>query len=197
MLEDKIANVVMNGDLSKLNERQRYDYQMELCHSLKINPFTKPFEYIPLNGKLQLYATKGCTDQLRKLYGVSIQIVKTWDYKGVYFVQVKAFDKNGREDMATGFANVGNFGGDHLGNAMLKAETKAKRRVTLSICGLGAFMCEEEAEDVTSDEKQGPEKADNKQIGVKTTRTSSDVEKHLEMSDMAKQEVLDEQEKNK
>ena len=196
MLEDKIANVILNGDLAKLTERDRYDYQMELCKSLRLNPFTKPFDYIRLNGKLQLYATKGCTDQLRKLYGVSIQIVKTWDYKGVYFVQVKAFDKDGREDMATGFANVGNFGGDHLGNAMLKAETKAKRRVTLSICGLGAFMCEEEAEDVTSDEKNR-KTGDNKQTGVKMTRTSSDVEKHLEMSDMAKQEVSNEQEKNK
>jgi len=39
------------------------------------------------------------------------------------------------EDM--GFAAVGNIKGDALGNAMLKAVTKAKRRVTLSICGLG------------------------------------------------------------
>ena len=30
--------------------------------------------------------------------------------------------------MATGFANVGNFGGESLGNAMLKAETKQKTR---------------------------------------------------------------------
>ena len=58
-----------------------------------------------------------------KIHGVSVQITKTWDVKGVYFVQVKAIiDKDGRGvDMATGFANVGNFAGESLGNAMLKS----------------------------------------------------------------------------
>ena len=36
-----------------------------------------------------------------------------------------------------GFARIENLQGDALGNAMLKAVTKAKRRATLSMCGLG------------------------------------------------------------
>jgi hypothetical protein len=40
-------------------------------------------------------------------------------------------------DEAVGAINVKGKGGDDLANALMKAETKAKRRVTLSIAGLG------------------------------------------------------------
>jgi hypothetical protein len=116
-----LANVILNGDLRQLNPKDKVEYYNSLCKTLNLNPFTKPFEYMDLKGKHILYATKGCADQLRKIHGVSVQITKTWDVKGVYFVQVKATDKDGRVDMATGFANVGNFAGESLGNAMLKA----------------------------------------------------------------------------
>ncbi|MDQ3831524.1 MAG: hypothetical protein M3361_19940 [Candidatus Tectomicrobia bacterium] len=42
-----------------------------------------------------------------------------------------------REDESTGAVSVGNLRGDALANALMKCETKAKRRVTLSIAGLG------------------------------------------------------------
>ena len=44
--------------------------------------------------------------------------------------------------------------GEQLANAMMKAETKAKRRVTLSICGLG-LLDETEVEDVVDDAPRG------------------------------------------
>lgn len=177
-----LANVILNGDLKNMSPKDKVEYYSSLCKALKLNPFTKPFEYMDLKGRHILYATKGCADQLRKIHGVSIQITKTWDFKGVYFVQVKATDKEGREDMATGFANVGNFAGEHLGNAMLKAETKAKRRVTLSICGLGAFLDETEVEDTPDAVKKSPEKSDSTQTKAQTTRTSEDLENFLKLS---------------
>ena len=181
--KNALARVILEGDLKKLTEEQKVQYYSSLCKALKLNPFTKPFEYMDLKGKHTLYATKGCADQLRKLHGVSVQITKTWDIKGVYFVQVKATDKDGRIDMATGFANVCNFGGESLGNAMLKAETKAKRRVTLSICGLGAFLDENEVDDTPGAKKQRSKSAVNAQTTSKTTRTSEDVAKHLQLAE--------------
>lgn len=178
-----LSSVILNGDLSKLTPEQKLQYYNSLCKALNLNPFTKPFEYMDLKGRHILYATKGCADQLRKLHGVSIQITKTWDIKGVYFVQVKATDKDGRVDMATGFANVGNFAGESLGNAMLKAETKAKRRVTLSICGLGAFLDENEVDDTPGAKKQRAKSAVSAQTTSKTTRTSEDVARHLQLSE--------------
>ena len=70
--EKAIANVIINGDLSRLTEKERVGYHRAVCESLGINPLTEPFAYIKLNGKLKLYAQKACTDQLRKLYGVSV-----------------------------------------------------------------------------------------------------------------------------
>jgi hypothetical protein len=46
-------------------------------------------------------------------------------------------DKHGRTDIARGAVNISGLKGEMLANAMMKAETKAKRRATLSICGLG------------------------------------------------------------
>jgi hypothetical protein len=44
---------------------------------------------------------------------------------------------NGRRDESTGAVYVANKKGDDLCNTYMRGETKAKRRVTLSICGLG------------------------------------------------------------
>ena len=57
--------------------------------------------------------------------------------EGVFIVTVKARNGKGRTDMAKGAVTITNLKGDALANAMMKAETKAKRRVTLSLCGLG------------------------------------------------------------
>jgi hypothetical protein len=46
-------------------------------------------------------------------------------------------DKSGRTDIATGALTISGLKGNDMANALMKAETKAKRRATLSICGLG------------------------------------------------------------
>ena len=57
----------------------------------------------------------------------------------------------GRKDIDMGFADLGNYKGDSRGNLILKAITKAKRRVTLSICGLG--MLDETETETIKDKK--------------------------------------------
>ena len=116
---------------------QRAEYYGAVCRSLGLNPLTKPFEYLDLNGKLRLYALRDCTDQLRRLHGISIYIANRERPSDIYIVTARAKDRHGREDESTGAVTVGNLKGDALANALMKAETKAKRRVTLSIAGLG------------------------------------------------------------
>lgn len=128
---------VIHGDLSKLNPAERIVYYKKVCESVGLNPLTKPFEYMRLNGKEVLYAKRDAADQLRKIHGVSITISARELLGEVYVVTARAKDKQGREDESTGAVAVGGLKGDNLANAYLKAETKAKRRVTLSICGLG------------------------------------------------------------
>jgi hypothetical protein len=55
----------------------------------------------------------------------------------IYIVTARAKDRTGREDESTGAVPLGNLKGDALANALMNAETKSKRRVTLSIAGLG------------------------------------------------------------
>ena len=132
-----VESVVVHGDLSKLAPEQRATYYVKVCESVGLNPLTKPFEYLRLNGREILYATRGATEQLRQLHGVSIAITDRQHVGDVYVVTAKATDKSGRTDESTGAVTIGEIRGDALANALMKAETKAKRRVTLSICGLG------------------------------------------------------------
>jgi len=132
-----MEKVVIGGDLAGLNAAQRAEYYGAVCRSLGLNPLTKPFEYLDLNGKLRLYALRDCADQLRRLHGISIYIANRERTSDLYVVTARAKDRHGREDESTGAVTVGNLKGDALANALMKAETKAKRRVTLSIAGLG------------------------------------------------------------
>jgi hypothetical protein len=102
-----------------------------------LNPLTQPLAYITLNGKLTLYALRGATDQLRRIYKVSVETLTTDMRDGVYIVTCKVKDGEGRTDIATGAGAHGNLKGDALANMPMKIETKAKRRATLSIVGLG------------------------------------------------------------
>jgi hypothetical protein len=61
----------------------------------------------------------------------------------------------GRTDAAKGAVNISGLKGEALANALMKAETKAKRRATLSICGLG-FLDETEVEDIPASAKDSP-----------------------------------------
>lgn len=131
-----IEAALVGGDLSKLTAAQRVIYYKRVCESLGLNPLTKPLDYITLNNKLTLYARKDCTDQLRKLQGISIDKPDIQFQDEWIIVSVMARNQAGRTDADTGVVNRTDMRGD-FGNALMKAVTKAKRRVTLSICGLG------------------------------------------------------------
>lgn len=134
---ETVEKVVVGGDLSKLTAEQRLEYVQGVCTSLGLNPLTQPFEYITLSGKLRLYAKRDATDQLRRLHGVSVEITGREKLGDVWCVTARATTPSGRSDEAVGAVPVAGLKSETLANALMKAETKAKRRVTLSICGLG------------------------------------------------------------
>ncbi len=166
-----LENVLIGGDLAQLNERDRLTYYKKVCESVGLNALTKPFQYLRLSGRLVLYATKDATDQLRKLHHISIRITGREQVGDVWIVTAEATDKDGRVDCSTGAVSIGNLRGDTLANALMKAETKAKRRVTLSISGLG-MLDETETETISGavpvDVKVVPAEADEESavIGI-------------------------------
>jgi hypothetical protein len=160
-----LERVLLTGDLSGLSAEDRVLYYKAVCDSVGINPLTKPFDYLELDDskggkKLVLYTKKDCTDQLRTIHGVSIKIVAREVVEGIYVVTSHASKPDGRTDESIGavplvkedgewktaqsgkrfFQGSGRYTPlppDAKANAIMKAETKSKRRVTLSICGLG------------------------------------------------------------
>lgn len=142
-----MERVLHVGDLSKLTPQERADYYLSTCESLGLNPTTRPFEYIVLNGKMTLYPRRDCTDQLRKRDRVSISIVSRERMSDAYVVTARATTPDGRQDESIGAVPLTNLSGEALSNALMKAETKSKRRVTLSICGLG-FVDESEVDSI-------------------------------------------------
>jgi len=137
------------GDVSKLTAQQRVEYLAAVCRTLKLNPLTHPIRILPLGGKTVLYATKDCTDQLRMNHNISVKIVSRERMDDLLVVTAQATTPDGRTDEAVGAISVQNLKGESLANAIMKCESKAKRRVTLSICGLG-LMDETEVESVQS-----------------------------------------------
>jgi hypothetical protein len=166
-----LEEVLIRGDLSKLTQEQRLEYVNRLCANHGLDPFTRPFDYLDLGGKLTLYINKGACDQLRKIHNISITKMEKIKEDDILYVTVYAQDKEGRSDFATGAISllrtepkykwvdgvrhidedIGTpLKGNDLINVHLKAETKAKRRVTLSMGGLGS-LSEDDIELIESD----------------------------------------------
>lgn len=151
-----LAGLILNSDLKALSLPQRVEYVIGLCRREKIDPALKPFELIEMNGKLVPYANKSCTEQLRTRDKISLTITSREFVESVYIVTARATTPEGRTDESAGAVAVKNARGeflnaDAIANAVMKAETKAKRRVTLSICGLG--MMDESEIDVAQMEQ--------------------------------------------
>lgn len=142
-----LERIIIHGDLKELSQVQKVEYYRLMCESLGLNPNTRPFAYLILNGKTVLYALRDCTDQLRKIHGVSVEESTQEELGGVYIVVTKVRNKEGRTDIARGAVHIEGLQKEALANALMKAETKSKRRATLSICGLGV-LDETEIDDI-------------------------------------------------
>lgn len=177
------------GDLSRLTPEGRLKFYGAICQTVGLNPLTKPFDWLTLQGKTVLYANKGCAEQLRKIHGVTVEIIERKVEYGCLIVRVKATSKDGRSDEAIGAVPFNqNATGDTAAIAMMKCETKAKRRVTLSICGLG-LLDETELEHVRENKSEivaalnGEESAGARAEKLNAALTSGDKKEAIDISE--------------
>lgn len=146
------ANLALiQGDLTRLTEPERLHYYRQVCASVGLNPNTRPFGYLSFQGKLTLYATRNCTDQLRAIHGVSLVSHAINETNGILMCVVTMRDRNGRTDTDMGCVPIKNLQGEGLANAWMKVLTKAKRRCTLSLCGL-SLLDETESDTMSGSE---------------------------------------------
>lgn len=144
---------LIQGDVSKLSIEEKLSYHDRLCESVGVNKLTRPFDLMRTKeGKEIFYSNKGCAEQLRTNHNISLRIVETKKLDDIYIVTTEAKKPDGRTDSSTGVVNLGGLKGEALANAMMKCETKSKRRVTLSICGLN-MLDETEVDTIPGVEK--------------------------------------------
>lgn len=160
--EDKVTisqdweKAMIDNDLSGLDPEDRLRFVKHICETVGLNPSTRPFVYTKFNNELKLYPGKGAAEQLRSIHKISCEIVKQErdESNGILLTHVKGTTKD-RFDEDFGWAAIANLKGDLYGNAIGKSVTKAKRRVTLSMVGLGWMLPDNEHE------KHGEEGLDN------------------------------------
>ena len=144
---ERWETAIVDGNLERLQPAERLELVRRICDATGLTLESQPFQYLRLSGKLVLYARRDATDQLRRVHRVSVAIVSRETTDGVHVVTARATMPDGRTDESTGAVPVKGLQGDALANSLMKAETKAKRRVTLSICGLG-MLDESEVESI-------------------------------------------------
>jgi hypothetical protein len=147
--ESVVASLILAGDLSKMPPEDKVRYYNGYCERLGLDPFTKPFDLLRLSGKEILYCTRSGAQQLNKLHNVSHAITSRTVIPdaGVYEVTARACLPDGRCTESIGAVSIINLKGEAYANAVMKAETKAKRRATLDLLGLGV-LDETEAESI-------------------------------------------------
>lgn len=155
------------GNLRSLSDADRMTYYNEFCNRLQLDPLTMPFKLIELDGKCVMYADHGCVQQLTMSRKISHVIVSREEVSGVYIVTVRATDAKGRQTESLGAVPVKKEKGEwkqqpgsnkrhfhgtgvwenlepaKMCNAIMHAETKAKRRATLDLVGLGVISEDE------------------------------------------------------
>lgn len=150
------------GDPGGMTDAERADYVRDICRMLRLNPLTRPAQFVKLSGKWVLYLTRTATDQLAARYNLNRETIVPpciVDIAGVKvgMCVVKVTLPNGRSETATATLPITDPAGLYM-----RLETKAKRRATLSILGLGV-LSEDEAEDA-SDAAQGPRRGNERPL---------------------------------
>lgn len=162
-MERVVESVVVRGDISALAPADKARLYIQTCESLGLNPATQPLAPLRLNGKEILYPTRGATDQLAAIHKLNREIVdgpKIVDINGtkVGYCVAKATHPNGRTETA-----IATVPATDPAMLYMKLETKAKRRVTLSILGLG-WLDETEIESIPAAAKAAVPTADMREL---------------------------------
>lgn len=147
-----VHSLVLKGDLSAMSAEDRTTYYINLCRSLGLNPATQPFAVIRLQGRDVMYPTRGATDQLAAIHRVTRRLIEGPTVRDVFGTKLavavcEATHPNGRVETATAtlpFADPA--------MVLMKVETKAKRRATLALLGLG-MLDESEIESIPARDK--------------------------------------------
>jgi hypothetical protein len=138
----KLEPLVVTGELIFLTPEERIRFYVQSCTSWGLDFRTRPlqyFEQIDRNGKrvLLLYALRGASVQLAANHGLTVKLSDaSFSHDAVMFT-AKVTNPLGREDSAVGATSLKGLEGKEYADAIMAAQTKAKRRAVLDFVGSG------------------------------------------------------------
>ncbi len=147
---DALLSAVASGkDTRALSNDDRRALLASLNRQLGLNPLSGGVTFLLTNGRETLYVTKQGTDQIARREKLTRETLKgpcveTMEGVKVVICQVRVKHPDGRAETCTATLP---FSAGGIVNDLMKVETKAKRRATLSLCGLG-MLAEDEIETI-------------------------------------------------
>lgn len=143
--KEVIAMVADGGDVTHLSNSDRRALLAKLTNYLHLNPHTQNFIFFKtLDGRYRIYATKECCSQLRHNLGINMWLsdpIYSPDANNPFTVSVKAngTNKYNRSSEEIGSVSLVDVPKQEYSNYTMFAVTKAKRRLTLDLSGLGVL----------------------------------------------------------
>lgn len=142
-----------SGNVAQLTQEEKDFVLSKLCERYGLDPILRPFDLISFQGSAKFYMTASATNQLANLKGLTREIIDLSidEAKLLAKCTVVVRDPQGRSETANAFIAVSKFlpptkdnpqmrkvmlEGEDLANALMKLETKAKRKATLSFFGV-------------------------------------------------------------
>lgn len=159
MTSASVKEYFRSGNVAQLKEAEKDFVLAKLCEKYNLDPILRPFDLIDFRGVQKFYMTASATNQLANAKSLS-RTVESLEIDPVSMLAkciVKVSEPStGRVEMSHGFISLSKFQaptkeelaskkfepkrvmleGDDLANALLKLETKTKRRATLSFFGV-------------------------------------------------------------
>lgn len=151
---ETMTKLALSGDVGGLNPTEKVQYYSALCQRVGLDPATQPFKLMKLQGKETFYLDRSGAQQLNRVHQISHAITSREFVNGCYVVTARASIGDRFTD-SLGAVPTDGLKGEALANATMKAETKAKRRATLDLVGLG-MLDETEVETIPTAQKVDP-----------------------------------------
>jgi hypothetical protein len=130
-------------NLDGLTKEQIDQYLRDISEHLGVDPDLNAFDVIRMDNSLQVYARRGTTDMLRELMGIEVTSIDLLDIPGSATFRATGRKAHvsapnpTRQEIAIGSCAIAGLTGQKLSDAIMTAETRAGRRLTLKFTGLG------------------------------------------------------------
>jgi hypothetical protein len=149
-----IKEYFRSGNIAQLNPDEQDFIKAKLCERYNLDPILRPFELISFaGGQQKFYMTASATNQLANALSLTREIVNLEidEQRMIAKCTVKVSSPTNRSETCNAFIAISKFAppkerggiptrvlmeGEELANTLMKLETKAKRKATMSFFGI-------------------------------------------------------------